>query len=87
MGISWLQRARDYGRLSAAANELLTLVSQRNVGELEGLIDLLGPQFEGFGGLGFLHRFDVLLLLLLTVVIVDCEFHHGRFKVIVFPGW
>ena len=72
MGISWLQCARDYGRLSAAANELLTLVSQRNVGELEGLIDLLGPQFEGFGGLGFLHRFDVLLLLLLTVVIVDC---------------
>ena len=64
MGISWLQRARDYGRLSAAANELLTLVSQRNVGELEGLIDLLGPQFEGFGGLGFLHRFDVLSSLL-----------------------
>jgi hypothetical protein len=58
MGISWLQLARDYFRLSAAANELLTLVSQRNVGELEGLIDLLGPQFEGFGGLGFLHRFD-----------------------------
>lgn len=63
MGISWLQRARDYGRLSSAANELLTLVSQTSVGdssrlqELEGLIDLLGPQIEGFGGLAFLHRF------------------------------
>lgn len=63
LGISWLQRGRDYERLSFAANELLTAVMQTSVGdtnrlqELDGLIDLLGPQFEGFGGLTFLHRF------------------------------
>ncbi|MCO5555026.1 hypothetical protein L7F22_008565 [Adiantum nelumboides] len=63
LGISWLQRGRDYERLSCAANELLAAVSQTSVGdsnrlqELDGLIDLLGPQFEGFGGLAFLHRF------------------------------
>ncbi|KAI5078662.1 hypothetical protein GOP47_0006333 [Adiantum capillus-veneris] len=63
LGISWLQCGRDYERLSCAADELLAAVSQTSAGdsnrlqELDGLIDLLGPQFEGFGGLAFLHRF------------------------------
>ncbi|KAH7437778.1 hypothetical protein KP509_05G088400 [Ceratopteris richardii] len=63
LGISWLQCGRDYSRLTYAANELFTDVSQASVGdsgrlqELDSLIDLLGPQFEGFGGLAFLHRF------------------------------
>lgn len=64
-GISWLRYAHDDRRLSAVANELLTMVSHASsvdsdrlqFREIEGLVDLLGLEFEGFGGLSFLHRY------------------------------
>lgn len=62
-GISWLQRAHDDRRLSAVAKDLLNMVSQGSCGdssspeELEGLIDVLGSDLEGFGGLSFLHSY------------------------------
>ncbi|CAM6043893.1 unnamed protein product [Sphagnum compactum] len=61
-GIAWLQQAHDDSRLSAIADELLASYSSKISGcslqNLEGLVELLGPELHAMQGLSFLHRYS-----------------------------
>eukprot|EP00249_Psilotum_nudum_P015814 c25530_g1_i3 orf=409-2625(-) len=62
-GIVWLQQADDDMLLSAIADELLDMVTVEStphgdrLQQCESLIDLLGSDVEGLGGLSFLHKY------------------------------
>ncbi|OAE33474.1 hypothetical protein AXG93_3822s1310 [Marchantia polymorpha subsp. ruderalis] len=65
-GIVWLQRARDKRLLSALSDQLLASVSTgstwghvQDFEQIQGLVDLLGTDFQATGGLSILHRQDL----------------------------
>ncbi|PKA57242.1 Nuclear pore complex protein Nup85 [Apostasia shenzhenica] len=59
-GIYWFQQAHDEARLNHIAQKLFECVgiADETSKRWEGLIELLGPEVESAGGLGFLHKYQ-----------------------------